>query len=82
MTSSASSSGSGPIVLAFSGGLDTSFCIPWLKETYKRPVVTVDPAAIHGDRDDRALVGLLEPRDAERRIEPAGEREHDRSRAG
>ena len=22
-----------PIVLAFSGGLDTSFCIPWLKET-------------------------------------------------
>jgi argininosuccinate synthase len=39
MTSSASSHG--PIVLAFSGGLDTSFCIPWLKETYKRPVVTV-----------------------------------------
>ena len=30
-----------PIVLAFSGGLDTSFCIPWLRETYKRPVVTV-----------------------------------------
>jgi argininosuccinate synthase len=29
-----------PIVLAFSGGLDTSFCIPWLKETYARPVVT------------------------------------------
>ncbi|HEX7081151.1 MAG TPA: argininosuccinate synthase [Gammaproteobacteria bacterium] len=28
------------IVLAFSGGLDTSFCIPWLKETYGRPVVT------------------------------------------
>lgn len=30
-----------PIVLAFSGGLDTSFCIPWLAETYGRPVVTV-----------------------------------------
>lgn len=30
-----------PILLAFSGGLDTSFCIPWLKDTYKRPVVTV-----------------------------------------
>jgi argininosuccinate synthase len=30
-----------PIVLAFSGGLDTSFCVPWLKETYQRPVVTV-----------------------------------------
>ncbi len=29
-----------PIILAFSGGLDTSFCVPWLKETYKRPVVT------------------------------------------
>ncbi|HEX9944776.1 MAG TPA: argininosuccinate synthase [Thermoanaerobaculia bacterium] len=30
-----------PIVLAFSGGLDTSFCIPWLTETLGRPVVTV-----------------------------------------
>jgi len=30
-----------PIVLAFSGGLDTSFCVPWLKEHYGRPVVTV-----------------------------------------
>lgn len=30
-----------PIVLGFSGGLDTSFCVPWLKETYQRPVVTV-----------------------------------------
>jgi argininosuccinate synthase len=30
-----------PIVLAFSGGLDTSFCVPWLQETYQRPVVTV-----------------------------------------
>ena len=38
---SAPSSSQKPIVLAFSGGLDTSFCIPWLKETYKRPVVTV-----------------------------------------
>jgi argininosuccinate synthase len=30
-----------PIVLAFSGGLDTSFCVPWLAETFGRPVVTV-----------------------------------------
>ena len=30
-----------PIVLAFSGGLDTSFCVPWLKKTYKKPVITV-----------------------------------------
>ena len=33
--------GSAPILLAFSGGLDTSFCVPWLTETYHRPVVTV-----------------------------------------
>ena len=38
---SASSSPQKPIVLAFSGGLDTSFCVPWLKETYERPVITV-----------------------------------------
>ena len=30
-----------PIILAYSGGLDTSFCVPWLKENYNRPVVTV-----------------------------------------
>jgi len=30
-----------PILLAFSGGLDTSFCVPWLTETCGRPVVTV-----------------------------------------
>jgi len=34
------SSPDNPIVLAFSGGLDTSFCVPWLAETYSRPVVT------------------------------------------
>jgi argininosuccinate synthase len=34
------SSNASPIILAFSGGLDTSFCVPWLKETYDRPVVT------------------------------------------
>lgn len=33
--------GAEPILLAFSGGLDTSFCVPWLKETYHRPVITV-----------------------------------------
>ena len=30
-----------PIVLAFSGGLDTSWCVPHLAETTGRPVVTV-----------------------------------------
>lgn len=30
-----------PIILAFSGGLDTSFCVPWLKQQYGRDVITV-----------------------------------------
>ncbi|HEV8331804.1 MAG TPA: argininosuccinate synthase [Steroidobacteraceae bacterium] len=30
-----------PILLAFSGGLDTSFLVPWLSATYNRPIVTV-----------------------------------------
>jgi len=38
---STDSAGSSPILLAFSGGLDTSFCVPWLKDTYRRPVITV-----------------------------------------
>ncbi|HTB87141.1 MAG TPA: argininosuccinate synthase [Steroidobacteraceae bacterium] len=33
--------GAEPILLAFSGGLDTSFCVPWLIDTYQRPVITV-----------------------------------------
>jgi argininosuccinate synthase len=35
------SSGSTPIVLAYSGGLDTSFLVPWLAEQQRRPVITV-----------------------------------------
>ena len=35
------SQGDEPILLAFSGGLDTSFCVPWLAETYRCPVITV-----------------------------------------
>lgn len=36
------------ILLAFSGGLDTSFCVPYLKETYGVPVhtVTVDTGGL------------------------------------
>jgi argininosuccinate synthase len=30
-----------PIVLAYSGGLDTSFLVPWLVEQQQRPVITV-----------------------------------------
>ncbi len=39
-----------PIVLAYSGGLDTSFLVPWLKENYQRPIitVTVDTGGIDG----------------------------------
>ena len=40
-----------PIILAFSGGLDTSFCVPWLKEHYGRDVITatVDTGGIDDD---------------------------------
>ena len=40
-----------PIALAFSGGLDTSFCVPYLIETTGRPVhtVTVDTGGFSSD---------------------------------
>ena len=43
-----------PIILAFSGGLDTSFCVPWLKETYGRDVITatVDTGGIDSEAAD------------------------------
>jgi argininosuccinate synthase len=43
--------GNEPILLAFSGGLDTSFLVPWLRENYQRPVitVTVDTGGIDAD---------------------------------
>ena len=48
-----------PIILAFSGGLDTSFCVPWLKENYGRDVITacVDTGGI-----DAAAAAALEQR--------------------
>src|ERR1700680_3419954 len=33
--------GAKPIVLAYSGGLDTSFLVPWVAENYRRPIITV-----------------------------------------
>ena len=44
------------IVLAFSGGLDTSFCVPYLHETYDAPVhtVTVDTGGLT-DADRAAI---------------------------
>jgi argininosuccinate synthase len=51
--------GAKPILLAFSGGLDTSFCVPWLAETYGRPIITmtVDTGGI-----DAAAARVLEER--------------------
>jgi argininosuccinate synthase len=43
--------GAEPILLAFSGGLDTSFCVPWLKDTYRRSVITVTVDTGGIDRD-------------------------------
>ncbi len=56
-----------PIILAFSGGLDTSFCVPWLKENYGRDVITacVDTGGIDADAavalEERAVaLGAIE----------------------
>jgi len=48
-----------PILLAFSGGLDTSFCVPWLKETYGRSVITV---TVNTGGIDEAAARQLEER--------------------
>ncbi len=64
MTSNAK--GVEPILLAFSGGLDTSFCVPWLKDTYQRPVITVtvdtggiDAAAARSLAERSKLLGAI-----------------------
>ena len=56
-----------PIILAFSGGLDTSFCVPWLKETYKRDVITatvdtggIDAAAAEELEERSRALGAIE----------------------
>jgi len=41
MPNPVSPKGDQPIVLAYSGGLDTSFLVPWLKENHGRPIITV-----------------------------------------
>ncbi|MCM2268807.1 MAG: argininosuccinate synthase [Thermoanaerobaculia bacterium] len=45
-----------PIALAFSGGLDTSFCVPYLAERLGRPIVTVTVDTGGLDDDARALL--------------------------
>jgi argininosuccinate synthase len=56
-----SQTGAQPIVLAYSGGLDTSFLVPWVAENYQRPIitVTVDTGGI-----DAAAARLLAERSA------------------
>ena len=56
-----------PIILAFSGGLDTSFCVPWLKETYGRDVITatvdtggIDAEAARALEQRAAALGAVE----------------------
>ncbi len=41
MTTQTVKAGAKPIVLAYSGGLDTSFLVPWVAENTGRPVITV-----------------------------------------
>ena len=41
MSATSSRTGAKPIVLAYSGGLDTSFLVPWIAEHEGRPVITV-----------------------------------------
>jgi argininosuccinate synthase len=56
-----------PIVLAYSGGLDTSFLVPWLRENQQRPVITVtvdtggiDAAAARTLRERALALGAIE----------------------
>src|SRR5277367_1465313 len=67
MSNTASSAGSKPIVLAYSGGLDTSFLVPWVAENYGRPVITVtvdtggiDPASARTLGERARALGAIE----------------------
>jgi argininosuccinate synthase len=55
-----------PILLAYSGGLDTSFLVPWLTHNYHRPVITVtvdtggiDAAAANALQDRARQLGAV-----------------------
>jgi argininosuccinate synthase len=67
MSVTASRPGAPPIVLAYSGGLDTSFLVPWIAETQGRPVITVtvdtggiDEAAAHTLAQRARALGAIE----------------------
>src|SRR6266436_243812 len=58
MPQTAANAGSKPIVLAYSGGLDTSFLVPWVAENTGRPVITVTVDT--GGIDASAALALAE----------------------
>jgi argininosuccinate synthase len=67
MPHTAANAGSKPIVLAYSGGLDTSFLVPWVAENTGRPVITVtvdtggiDEAAARTLADRARALGAIE----------------------
>ena len=44
------------IVLAYSGGLDTSIIIPWLKENYNNPEIVAVSADVGQGEDRKSVV--------------------------
>src|ERR1700686_777421 len=68
--------GAKPIVLAYSGGLDTSFLVPWVAENYRRPIITVtvdtggiDAAAAKLLRERSHALGAIEHHQVDARAE-------------
>ncbi len=68
--------GATPIVLAYSGGLDTSFLVPWIREHHQRPVITVtvdtggiDAAGAATLRARALALGALEHRQIDARTD-------------
>ena len=58
MSNTAARTGTTPILLAYSGGLDTSFLVPWIAQHQRRPVITVTVDTGGIDREAaRALAG-------------------------
>jgi argininosuccinate synthase len=68
--------GARPIVLAYSGGLDTSFLVPWVAENYQRPIITVtvdtggiDAEAAQALRERALALGAIEHHQVDARTE-------------
>jgi argininosuccinate synthase len=65
-----------PIVLAYSGGLDTSFLVPWVAENYRRPIITVtvdtggiDASAAQLLRERSRALGAIEHHQVDARVD-------------